>query len=476
MIAFPLRLPCIPRIAAIGALTLPALAQQPDALADPSRLGGAATIFDSGPNAFGFPAPELTPTERRAFAVGNSFFKQNWIAAPASTTGRDGLGPLFNARSCSSCHQKDGRSRPPADGEPERHGLLLRIGVRRDGGEGGADLPHPRYGAQLQDAAIRGAAPEARHAITLRTIAGAYGDGTPFELVAPGYAVIDLADGPLDGDDVPGKVVLSPRTAPQLIGLGLLEAIPAESILALADPDDGDGDGISGRPNLLRGPDGDTVLGRFGWKATQPDVRSQTAAAFVNDMGITSRLEPQEALTPAQRRRLGLATAAPAGDAIDIADHAFERVVFYTRVLAVPAQRDAGSPLVAAGRERFVAFGCARCHVPAHRTGAVDVHAAFADQTIFPYTDLLLHDLGEGLADGKRDGDAGPTEWRTPPLWGVGLVPVVNGHSRYLHDGRARDLAEAVLWHGGEAAAARERFRTAPAADRAALLAFLQSL
>jgi CxxC motif-containing protein (DUF1111 family) len=428
------------------------------------RLGGGATVGEAGNNSFGFPAPLLTAAERRAFAVGNSFFKLNWVTAPSSTADLDGLGPLFNARSCSGCHLYDGRSRPPEPDQIDRQGLLLRIGVRAAPGD--PDRPHPVYGDQIQDAAVLGETPEARVAIRTRTIAGEYGDGTAYELLAPEYELQDLAYGPL-GEGV----VLSPRTAPQLIGLGLLEAVPLEQLLEHADPDDRDRDGVSGRVHFVRGPHGEQVPGRFGWKAAQPTVLAQTAAAFVNDIGITSDLFPDEALTPAERERI----RAPSGGHPEIDAHKLDRVVFYTRTLGVPAQRGAGEPQVAAGRAVFERCRCAVCHVARFVTGDA-FHPAYAGQVIHPYTDLLLHDMGPGLADGKRDGDAGPQEWRTPPLWGIGLVPAVNGHSRYLHDGRARNLAEAVLWHDGEAASAKEAFRTASATDRAALLAFLASL
>ncbi|HEX5052691.1 MAG TPA: di-heme oxidoredictase family protein, partial [Planctomycetota bacterium] len=417
------------------------------------------TIDDRGPNAFGSPSPLLSAHERRAFAVGNSFFRQNWVTAPSSTTGRDGLGPLFNARSCSACHFKDGRSRPPLDGEFERQGLLIRIGVPVPDGP---DRDHAHYGSQIQDGAVLGVAPEATVVIHRRTLEGSYGDGTPFELEAPAYELADLAYGELGS-----SFVLSPRVAPQLIGLGLLEAVPAATIEALADADDRDGDGISGRAHHVGGE-----LGRFGWKAAQPTVASQTAAAFANDMGITSPLHPDEVLTEEQRRRLVFTS----GGAPEIGQLAFDRVVFYTRTLAVPAARDQADPQVAAGRVLFERFRCTSCHVPELRTGPVAWHAGHGGRTIHAFTDLLLHDMGEALADGKRDGEAGPQEWRTPPLWGIGLVPVVNAHSRYLHDGRARDLAEAVLWHGGEAEAAKERFRCARSGERDALLAFLRSL
>ena len=439
------------------------LARDDASTRDAARLAGPATVFDTSTNAFGFPSPLLDAKQRRAFAVGNALFRANWVTAPSSAEGLDGLGPFFNARSCSSCHAKDGRSQPPAEGELDRHGLLVRIGVRV---ANAADAPHPAYGAQVQDQAIAGTAPEAQVGLSWQKTVGAYGDGEPFELIAPHYELRQLAFGPL-GDDV----VLGGRTGPQLIGLGLLEAIPDAALLALADPDDRDRDGISGRVHLV--PDGDgTRIGRFGWKATQPTVLAQTAGAFANDMGITTSLHAHEPLTAIERAQVTFAS----GGAPELDDHKLDRIVFYTRTIAVPAQRDPDAPAVRAGREHFEAFGCAKCHVESFETGPVDFHDRFAGITIRPYTDLLLHDLGPELADEKRDGDARPSEWRTPPLWGIGLIPVVNGHERYLHDGRARGLAEAILWHGGEAEAAREAFRRAPKAEREQLLAFLRSL
>jgi CxxC motif-containing protein (DUF1111 family) len=427
--------------------------------------GDGVTVSDASANAFGYPLPTLTATERRAFVVGNSFFKLNWVTAPSSTATRDGLGPLFNARSCSACHVRDGRSAPPDEGSSDRSGLLVRIGVRSDLGE---DAPHPIYGAQIQDSAILGVRPEARVSIRSTPRNGQYGDGTKYELLAPAYALEDPAYGPL-GDGV----VLGSRTAPQLLGLGLLEAIPEASITARADPEDRDHDGISGRANhVAASPGTGRILGRFGWKASQPDVRSQTAAAFLNDMGITSGSLHDEALTSAQRDVVRFTS----GGSPEIDANTFDKVVFYTRVLAIPAPRADGDPRVARGRAAFDRFGCAKCHVPEWTTGDTSDIAHCRNRVIRPFTDLLLHDMGPELGDDKRDGEAEPTEWRTPPLWGIGLIPIVNGHSRYLHDGRARDLAEAILWHGGEATSAREQFRVSSADERAALLAFLQSL
>jgi CxxC motif-containing protein (DUF1111 family) len=430
----------------------------------PASLGGAATVADSGINAFGYPAAVLTREQRRAFAVGNAFFKDNWVAAPASAAGRDGLGPLFNARSCSSCHLRDGRGRPPLQGDRESHGLLLRLGVGTDG----PDAPHPVYGGQLQDAALADLRPEGRIALHTEPRPGRLPDGTAYELLLPRYEIAEPGYGPL-GDDLR----VGPRIAPALIGLGLLEAIPDADLLFRADPDDRDGDGISGRAHWVTDArTGARALGRFGWKATQPTVEQQAAAAFAGDLGITSTLFPDAGASAGQRE----ARAKPSGGEPELDDHKLERIAFYCRVLAVPARRGADRAIVQRGERLFGAIGCAACHVPVHRTGDAAVVEAYRRQTIRPYTDLLLHDLGADLADGKRDGDAQTSEWRTPPLWGIGLVEVVNGHTRFLHDGRARDLHEAILWHGGEASRSADRYRALEAREREALLEFLRSL
>lgn len=446
-----------------------------DGPVDASALGGRTSVREAGVHAFSFPAPTLTPLERRAFAVGNAFFKENWVAPPASAAGRDGLGPLFNASSCSSCHLRDGRGRPPLPGETAPTGLLLRLGLAAADEDGGADESHPVYGTQLQEHAVLGARPEARWRIETRSLRGEYAGGGSYELIEPRYVLEDEAYGPLGepGLGSSGELKLGARVANQLIGLGLLEAIPATDLLAREDALDRDADGISGRAHWVRElRSGELRLGRFGWKATQPSVEQQVAAAFVHDMGITSSLFPREELGAAQLERLGFASE----PVPELDEPKLARVTFYTQVLAVPAQRGADEPRVIRGGEHFAALGCAACHVPEWRTASEGVLPALADQRIRPYTDLLLHDLGPALADAKRDGAAEPAEWRTPPLWGIGLFEQVSGHTRYLHDGRARDLAEAILWHGGEAQRARDGFAALPAAKRAELLAFLGSL
>jgi CxxC motif-containing protein (DUF1111 family) len=415
--------------------------------------GGEGTTASADLNAFGDSARNLTNDQRRTFEVGDSFFTQNWVTAPASTEARDGLGPLLNAQSCSSCHLRDGRGTPDGN-EP---GLLFRISVP------GAEGPEadPIYGAQLQDRSILGVPAEGVVRTIYVDVEGIYPDGTGFTLRRPMHELEDLAYGPISLD-----VMVSPRLALPIIGMGLLQAIPEDYILGLADLDDDDGDGISGRPNLVTG-----ALGRFGWKANVANVEQQVAAAFLGDIGITSDLAPNESCTSAQTA----CQEAPHGGTPEIESELFDQVVFYSKTLAVPARRDLDDPDVRAGARQFLDLGCASCHQPSHVTGDDD-NPALAGQVIFPYTDLLLHDMGPDLSDVRPDGLAGGSEWRTPPLWGLGLNEAVNGHEFFLHDGRARSVEEAILWHGGEAETSKNGFVNLTAEQREQLLSFLGSL
>ena len=428
-----------------------------------AALGGETTRTDITRNAFSLPAPSLSNTERRTFEVGDSFFTQNWVSAPASTEGRDGLGPTFNAFACSSCHLHDGRGAPPD--EPDNLGLLLRLSIPGAGPLEGP-RPHPNYGGQLQVRSLPGVPAEGRMELSYEYIEGAYGDGEPFELRRPHYSIAEPAFGPL-GDDL----LMSPRLAPQIVGMGLLEAVPAAVIRSAADPGDSDGDGISGRANEVTGTDGEITLGRFGWKAGRATVEQQVAAAFAGDIGITSPLFPTENCPEVQTA----CRDAPDGGTPELTPSRLASVTLYARTLAVPALRDPDDEQVRRGFAQFEAFGCASCHLPTLETGPSDIEA-LAYQVIHPYTDLLVHDMGPGLADGRPEFGADGREWRTPPLWGLGLIEAVNGRRFLLHDGRARTPAEAILWHGGEAEAAMEAFRDASAEERAALRRFLESL
>lgn len=428
------------------------------------RSGGDATIFDFSPNAFGFQAPNLTNEQELFFFVGNSLFNQNWVSAPASTTARDGLGPLFNARSCSGCHFKDGRGRAPVTSGERSHGLLLRFSAGT--GPDGAPISSSNYGLQLQDQAILGIEPEADFELTYEEMTGSYPDGKIYSLRKPTYTITDLTQGPLE------DVLISPRVANQMSGLGLLEAITAVTLHEFADENDTDHDGISGRPNRIWDIESQSwMIGRFGWKANQTTVKQQVAAAFAGDMGITSSLFPDENCPPSID-----CNAQPNGGSPEIPDDDLDKVVLYTSTLAVPGRRDWDEQEVLKGKALFKQLNCSACHIPEITTGEHPLFDAFSYQTIRPYTDLLLHDMGTGLADNSPEFVANGQEWRTPPLWGIGLFDIVNGHTNYLHDGRARNLEEAILWHGGEAEAAKEAFKQLSEDEREQLILFLNSL
>ena len=444
--------------------------------------GGAATsLATPNANAFSHPSANMSFERQLEFHVGNGIFRKRWVSAPASTKSSDGLGPLHNARSCQSCHIKDGRGRPPREGERAVSMLLaLSVPPRNDDErqrlvEGHARvIPEPIYGAQLQNYSIQGVPAEGRIGIAYRESKVPLAGGAALRLQGPRYTVLDPGYGPLDPE-----VMLSPRVAPPMIGMGLIEAIPEADILALEDPGDVDQDGISGRASLVvSARSGAWSLGRFGWKAGAATVAEQTARAFAGDIGLSSHLSPEAwgDCTPAQTRCRQAADGRDPSEGVEVPGQMFDMVVFYASHLAVPGRRDIGDASVLEGKRLFYAAGCSGCHRPKFVTARDAEQPEHAFQLIWPYSDFLLHDMGEGLADRRPEGSASGREWRTAPLWGIGLTEQVSGHSRFLHDGRARGLLEAVLWHGGEADAAREVVVHMRDEEREALLAFLSSL
>lgn len=433
------------------------------------QLGGDTTRVVSSSTSFTFLMENAGPGRMRVFQFGNRLFNTNWVQAPGSVKTFDGLGPLFNRVSCAGCHTFDGRGQPPENVGDPMDSMLVRLSVPGKTDRGGPQ-PHPAYGTQLSDRAINGVKPEGRAIITYEEVAGTYGDGTPYTLRKPSVSFADLAYGPMDG------VLTSPRVAPQVIGMGLLESVPEATLLALADPDDADGDGISGRVNRVwSDAAGETRIGRFGWKANAPTILDQSVDAALGDIGLTTSILPVQNCSPVQTDCLA-AYDQSATDGPEISDEFVTKLVIYMQALAVPRQRNETDPKVMRGETLFREAGCAACHVPTLKTGDDAVLPELANQTFHPFTDLLLHDMGPELADGRPDFEASDSEWRTPPLWGLGLIKQVNGHETLMHDGRARGFAEAILWHGGEGEAAREAFRTMPAADREAMVAFLKSL
>ncbi|MHC5349717.1 di-heme oxidoreductase family protein [Metapseudomonas furukawaii] len=437
--------------------------------------GGGATVRQFDHNAFSMPSANLKPSRRLDFSVGNSFFRNPWVIAPSTTTARDGLGPLFNTNACQNCHVKDGRGHPPAPDASNAVSMLVRLSIPADASAEHARqlerlgvVPEPVYGGQLQDSAIPGVAPEGKVRVSYEAVPVRFADGTLVELRKPTLEISQPGYGPLHPD-----TLFSARIAPPMIGLGLLEAIPEAVILANADPDDANGDGIRGRPNRVWDDvAGQTVIGRFGWKAGQPNLNQQNAHAFSADMGLTTTPLPRDECTDAQTA----CKAAVNGGEPEVSDNILGLVLFYTRNLAVPARRQVDDPQVLEGKGLFHQAGCQACHTPSFTTAADAAEPELANQLIRPYSDLLLHDMGDGLADGRPEYQAGGRDWRTPPLWGIGLTETVNGHTQFLHDGRARNLLEAILWHGGEAESARQKVLAFDAGQRDALLAFLNSL
>ncbi|WP_223640525.1 di-heme oxidoredictase family protein [Rhodobacter sp. TJ_12] len=421
----------------------------------------------AGPAPFAQPIASDDPAVLDQRMLGRSFFTVPWVAAPAATTARDGLGPLFNANSCASCHVDNG-SAPviDADGAPLRPLLFKlaqpdahadRMGQDAPESPGHARVLDPIYGGQIAINAAGGARPEARPQVHAQAVPFHYPDGAAVTLTRLTPVLADLAHGPLAPDTV---VFL--RQPPALAGLGLVAAVPDAALVAWEDPDDADGDGISGRANRM--PDG--ALGRYGWKAAEPTLVAQIANAAAVDMGLTNRRYPQELCPPAQIacQKAPRGRPSPLGD-LDLPDPRLDAIAAYLSGFKAP-QPAALAAQAAHGESLFSTLGCAACHRPVLRTED--------GRTLRPLSDFLLHDMGDGLADGVREHLAGPSEFRTAPLWGLG-ARLRAGH-RFLHDGRARSPEEAILWHGGEAGPARDAFVSLTAADRAALLSYLEQL
>ena len=452
-----------------------------------AKPGGGATSRGSTDtaNAFSLSSGNMDFKRELDFKVGNGIFRKNWVSAPSSTDASDGLGPLFNSRACQNCHLKDGRGHPPLSSDvPDDSGsMLVRLSVpaateeekERLEAHSVNSIPDPTYGGQLQNFSIQGFKPEGQLKIAYKEHKVKLAGGETVSLRTPSYSLTELAYGPISPD-----IMISPRVAPPMIGLGLLEAVPEEQILAGADPDDADKDGISGKPNHVWSREHQKVmLGRFGWKAGIPTIAQQAAEAFNGDIGISTTMIPHGSGDCTEKEKDCL--DAPNGDSpkyqnVEVGDELFKLVAFYSQNLAVPARRKSDDAQVLKGKEIFYRISCAGCHKPKFMTSDVAGQPHLSHQLIYPYTDMLLHDMGQGLADNRPEGEANGYEWRTPPLWGVGLTEIVSGHTLFLHDGRARNLTEAILWHGGEAQDARDAFAKLSKEDRAALVAFVSSL
>ncbi|MDN5734049.1 di-heme oxidoredictase family protein [Psychrobacter sp. Rd 27.2] len=463
---------------------------------DPQEIkqGGDTGISITSSESYSKPSSNLSASRKGSFFIGNAFFRQPWVVAPASTDSRDGLGALFNVAACQSCHIKDGRGHAPMSSEDDADSLLIRLAMPATTDEERAQLQnsliekivHPMYGGQLQDRGIQGVPAEARIAVQWTDKPVTFADGhvetlraPTFHLTSPGYGAFD------------DEMMVSPRVALPMIGLGLLEQIPDDDIKKQAV--DNDSADISGKFNWVMDPQtGKTALGRFGWKAGQTKLLTQNQSAFNEDMGLTSNIRPHESCMPAQTACVNATTGADEQGGgkppVEVNDEVAKFVEFYTRNLAVPHRRNAEDKLVLAGKKRFYDMGCQSCHTPRYQLPKTDDdHLEQHGQVIYPYTDLLLHDMGDELADRTIAGKLPPKdaqveflansyEWRTPALWGIGLAQTVDLQATFLHDGRARTLMEAVLWHGGEAEKQKQKVLQLDKQGRAELTAFLQSL
>jgi CxxC motif-containing protein (DUF1111 family) len=429
-----------------------------DRLAHTPLSGGATTVFDATASAFGHPAPNLNAAEVIRHNQGDALFSASFSATRGAVL--HGLGPMFENVSCEACHLGDGRGRPPLLGESFTT-MLFRASIPGRGAHN-APNPVPGFGTQIELNAIAGYTPLVIGAVQYSDSNGRFGDGATFQLHVPKYSFSGAYRA------MPTNMLVSPRVTPVNFGVGLLDAVPEEEI-RWNERQGSSRDGVRGHANVVwNAIERRYAIGRFGWKANVPSLLQQVAGAFNGDMGVTSSFFPAE---PCEGAFPGCNRHNP-----DVTDDMVALVTYYTQTLGVPARRNLDDPQVQRGEEFFARVGCASCHLATMTTGQVPGVPAISGQVIHPYTDLLLHDMGKGLADNRPDFGASGSEWRTPPLWGIGLVPVVSGFSSYLHDGRAASLLEAVLWHGGEATRARERVRTARAEDRSALIAFLESL
>ncbi|ACB96536.1 di-heme oxidoredictase family protein [Beijerinckia indica] len=415
---------------------------------------------------YSHPLPGLTQEEKARFARGDLLFHMAWVPSPSDDQPDfQGLGPLFNQLSCIACHVKNGRGAPPEGMEPLRS-MIVRLSRSGQDAHGGP-LPHEAYGLQLNPRALPGVLAEGEASLHWETRRVRFNDDTEVELRRPILHWQALNLGPIDAE-----TLVSLRNAQPLVGLGLLEAVPETEILHLAEAQKQAGGPVHGMPNQVWDfASGRLQLGRFGQKANQPSLQQQIASAFAEDLGVTSMLQPRESCTPAETACLDRLSPSP-----ELSDADLDAITTFLREAAVPARRNQDDADVIEGTHLFETIGCGQCHTDTLHLGPAAPLPNLKGAAIHPFTDLLLHDMGEGLADGRPDFAANGRQWRTPPLWGLGVLRQTGQTENYLHDGRARTLSEAILWHGGEAETAREAFRMLPASERQALLTFLNSL
>lgn len=432
---------------------------------------------ESGSDTLQIGRSDLNEKNKKIFQEGHAQFNEHWVVAP-EPGGVWGLGPTFNEDRCSACHKNNGRAAAPLDGRFAELGVVVRLSVSGKN-EQGAPLPHPVYGDQLQNRGITSRVPaEGQTRVHYRELIVTLPDGETVKLRKPELHHESLAFGQLGAE-----TLTSMRVAPSMIGLGLLESVPESTLQAIQAAQSKLG--MGGRANRVWDIERDTwVVGRFGWKASQPNLRQQVAAAFYSDIGATSHLFPEENCPSAQQACLDLPSASKCGGQGGCSGNQYRpevnpgrlsNITFYLQNLAVPSRRKANDSQIRLGEKLFTLSRCNLCHVPQIKT--VQKLAGISKEVlIHPYTDLMLHDMGEGLADYRSDFLASGREWRTAPLWGIGLQNNVSGHTDLLHDGRARNILEAILWHGGQSEKSVEVFKSLNKQERDAIIRFVESL
>lgn len=437
------------------------------------------SLVFAGP--YSTPFSDIELEEKFDFKIGENVFQKFWVPSPSSTTASDGLGPLFNTRSCNSCHINNGRGHAPEEGVNGGSipSFLIRFGKTYEHQDAIADFIYPNigdkhYGAQLQGHSVQGINPEGDFYLTYETHIETLADGSTVELRKPILHWRTLHYGPLEE-----STGFTPLVTPALVGMGLLDNIPTESIIANADPDDNDKDGISGRVSWILTNTNKKVLGRFGYKASTPSASAQNQLAFNTDMGLSTPKNPAPSgdCTPLQIECI----KSPNGnsshlDNLEVDKQQARLVDLFVSLSAPPAIRNLREPDFLAGKKVFDNAGCASCHIPKMQTSKHSAFSALNDRTFYPFTDMLLHDMGPDLASGFPVFSATPNEWRTAPLWGIGLSEKVSGRVGFLHDGRARNIEEAILWHGGEAKKSQQFYKQLDKEYRKKLIYFLESL
>jgi len=447
-----------------------------DTFADPSLPGGETSNQVENKNSFSLSSRNLEEHMRINFLVGNALFERMWEDSSISKNiAKDGLGPFFSARSCESCHINDGRGHIPLTNKEDKISVVIQISQNiAQSNDYIKNIEDDIYGGQISEFAVKDVLKEADIIIDYKYSLEMYEDGRVVELRRPIIKIDNLNYG-----DFNESTIFSARIAQPMIGLGLIEHISDQSLLMNEDINDTNNDGVSGKANKVWDIENEKLaIGRFGWKAAQPSVYQQTADAFYHDMGLSNKLysNPFNCTSKQVECAKAISGNSEEYDDLEVSNDQLDLVTFYSSQLGVPARRSINAENVKKGKEIFFALNCNSCHVESFTTGDTGSHANLNNQIIYPYSDFLLHDMGESLSDGVSEFLAQGSEWRTPPLWGIGLTNIVSEEYGYLHDGRARTIEEAILWHGGEANEIIQNYKKLKKSEVNQLLSFINSL